>query len=82
MTSALGKLVVDMHCTKLRTLKRSPQVTSLGGQTNSYFVYSNIPWFIRGGGSDLEQRAGLLYSLHDNGHASSYYGFRAALVME
>ena len=65
---------------------KNAQTVSTGneswGQTNSYFVYSNIPWFIHGGSSDLERRAGLFYSLHDNGRASSYYGFRAALVME
>ena len=49
------------------------------GRTYSFFVYSSVLWFHRGGASSISY-ASPFYTVNDNGYGTGEYGSRAALL--
>jgi len=47
----------------------------------AYFVFSDLPWFLRGGYYSNGANAGALYSSHNSADANIYYSWRSVLVV-
>ena len=54
--------------------------TASWGGVFSYFVYSSVPWFERGGSSSNGSYAGVFASAYSNGNGVTGIGFRVALL--
>jgi hypothetical protein len=68
----------------LHETKKNKSVTSYDqswGSDSSYFVYSSLPWFLRGGGSSNYSYAGLFASYYNDGYDGNNFGFRVVLVL-
>jgi hypothetical protein len=61
------------------TVRSVSSSTQSWGADVSYFVYSSLPWFLRGGYADGGSGAGLFRSSIDTGSANDDGGFRVVL---
>ena len=71
-----------INATAYTTLGLQHALTETAGWHSDYagFVYSNYPWFIRGGSSDSNTSAGVFNFHRVRGNISDYDGFRLAVV--